>query len=103
VVINEAMNFSLPIVASNVVGSTADLVEHGVNGFLFAPGDIESLADFLRTLIRDPESRAAMGKESARRIAAWDFDRGLEGVLAALRTVARHAACKGTSDASSRS
>jgi len=87
VVINQAMNFGLPIVASQVGGAIADLVENGRNGLLFEPGDVAQLAGHLSRLIEDPELRRQMGEESARRIAVCDFERGVEGVLAALRTV----------------
>lgn len=88
VVVNEAMNFALPIVASEVIGAVGDLVEHGRNGLLFAAGDVAQLARQLQHLIAHPQLRRQMGEESARRIAAWNFERGVEGVMAALRAVA---------------
>ena len=36
-VVNEAMNFGLPVVVSDKVGCAADLVVHGENGYVFAP------------------------------------------------------------------
>jgi len=86
-VINEAMNFSLPIVASRETGAVADLVEHGLNGLLFDYGDIEKLAAHLGYLVAHPEERHRMGEQSAERIASWNFDRGIEGFLAALQFV----------------
>ena len=93
-VINEAMNFGLPIVASRVVGAAADLVcdgtsGEGANGLLFDPGDVAGLADRLQFLLERPGLRKQMGKESAGRIAGWNYDCAVEGVLAALRSVAR--------------
>lgn len=86
-VINEAMNFGLPIVASRVVGAAADLVLDGGNGLLFEPGDVAGLADCLQVLLARPGLRQRMGKESADRIAGWNYDCGVNGVLAALRSV----------------
>jgi glycosyltransferase involved in cell wall biosynthesis len=90
-VVNEAMNFALPIVASQDGGAVADLVEEGRNGLLFQPGDQEQLARHLGYLISHPEVREQMGAESVRRIALWDFERDMEGVLAALSAVGGHA------------
>jgi len=87
-VVNEAMNFALPVVASQDGGAVADLVENGRNGLLFEPGDQGQLARHLQYLVSHPEVREQMGAESARRIAVWDFERGIEGVLAALHAVA---------------
>jgi glycosyltransferase involved in cell wall biosynthesis len=87
VVINEAMNFALPIIASRDAGAVADLVDHGVNGLLFDYGDVEGLAAHLDHLVSRPDERRRMGEKSAQRIANWNFDRTVEGFLAALRYV----------------
>jgi glycosyltransferase involved in cell wall biosynthesis len=42
-VLNEGAAAGLAIVASDVTGAAGDLVEQGVNGFLFASGDSDSL------------------------------------------------------------
>jgi glycosyltransferase involved in cell wall biosynthesis len=86
-VINEAMNFGLPIVATDVVGAAPDRFVDGQNGFLYRPGDVRRLTEHLRVLIDNPGLRSQMGEESVRRIAEWNFDRGVEGVLAALHAV----------------
>jgi glycosyltransferase involved in cell wall biosynthesis len=88
-VVNEAMNFALPIVASRDGGAVADLVADGQNGLLFDPGDREKLAQHLQYLVSTPEARERMGIESIRRVKGCNFERGGEGVLSALRAVAR--------------
>lgn len=58
----ESMSLAKPMVLSDV-GGARELVEHGESGFVFAPGDIETLAGHLRTLssqaVREPFGRAA--------------------------------------------
>ena len=49
-VIMEAMALAKPVVASNV-GGIPDLVKDGQTGFLFEAGNVEQLADKLRTLL----------------------------------------------------
>lgn len=55
----------LPVIASPV-GVNAEIVEHGVNGFL-ATTDTE-WAEALRTLLHDPALRARMGQEGRRKV-----------------------------------
>lgn len=59
----EAMSFSLPII-STVEGGIPDIVEHGSNGILVPPNNVEALADGLEILISDPHLRYQMGKSS---------------------------------------
>jgi len=50
-VVNEAMNFRLPVIVADSVGCGSDLVKHGENGYIFKTGDIEELARYLEELI----------------------------------------------------
>jgi len=50
-VVNEAMNFRLPVIVSDLVGCGSDLVKHGENGYIFKTGDIEELARYLGEFI----------------------------------------------------
>lgn len=54
IAILEAMSYALPIISTNV-GSIAEAVQEGVNGFLIAPGDINALADSMVKLTVDNE------------------------------------------------
>lgn len=45
VVVHEATCMGLPILCSTIVGAGADLVRHRVNGFVFDPFDVGSIAD----------------------------------------------------------
>ena len=62
----EAMACGLPLVLSRIMGHE-ELVEDGVNGYLFEPGDTARLKNILEELKRDPVRRAAMGEASRRR------------------------------------
>ncbi len=71
----EAMSTSLPIVASEV-GGNVELVNNGVNGFLFHDDDQESLCGALKLLIDEPNLRRKMGKESLNSVLdsfQWDI------------------------------
>jgi len=58
------MALGKPLVMTRV-GGAEEQVQHGVNGFLYEPADIEALASHLAALA-DPQQRRSMG-EAARR------------------------------------
>ncbi len=86
-VVNEVMNAGKPVVASDVVGSAADLVQSGVNGAIFPAGDIDALASALSPFVSDAELRERAGMESLRRINRWGFEQDKIGLKEALEFV----------------
>lgn len=82
-VVNEAMNFSLPVVVSDKVGCAADLVRTGENGHVVPADDAEALAGALRALVADEGLRAAYGRRSLELIDAWSYDVAAAGVIRA--------------------
>jgi len=63
----EAMAAGLPVVASRV-GGIPQVVEHGVTGLLFPPGDENAFADALRQLLNDPERAQSMGAAGQQKV-----------------------------------
>ena len=86
-VVNEAMNAAKPVIVSDRVGAGPDLIEDGVNGFVYPARDVAALADRLRRLIDSPEHRAAMGARSLEKVAHLDFAADRDGLLAALDSI----------------
>lgn len=68
----EAMASGLPIVSTNC-GAIPEMVAHGQNGYLSAPGDARGLRDSLIQLINSPERRVSFGQYS-REILAERFN-----------------------------
>lgn len=62
----ESFQYSKPVIASNI-GSLPELVEDGVNGFLFTPGDPEALAAKVKLLDADAVAET-MGAASRARL-----------------------------------
>ena len=87
VVINEAMNFGLPILASDKVGSATDLVVHGKNGYVVSSRDPGDLANRIVELVRSATTRARFGEASRRLVSAWGVDAAASGVLEAVAAV----------------
>ncbi len=65
--IMEAMASGCACVVSDV-GGNRFLVQNGVSGFLFPPGDREALKAHVRRLIEDPTKRCTLGQAARRRI-----------------------------------
>lgn len=83
----EAMSCGLPVVASDVAGH-ADYLDHDVSGLIASAELPGPLAGALRTLLIDPDRRAALS-EAARRQVAEEY--GVERMVAATATVYRQA------------
>jgi glycosyltransferase involved in cell wall biosynthesis len=66
----EAMASGKPVIASNLPGPN-EVVNNGVNGFLFPPGNFAVLASLLIDLLTDSEKTAILGASG--RLKAADF------------------------------
>jgi glycogen(starch) synthase len=63
-VILEGMLHGLPI-AATAVGGPVDILEHDKNALLFAPKDVDALADAILQLVSRPALRHRVGQEAA--------------------------------------
>jgi glycosyltransferase involved in cell wall biosynthesis len=85
-VINEAMASGLPVLSSRNVGAAEELVVEGETGFLFDPGDVNSIAESLFKMFSMSEpARHKMGVEARemleRKVPSRAFGEGLAKVL----------------------
>lgn len=84
-VVNEAMNRKLPVIASDAVGAVAGgLVRDGHNGLVVPAGDPRTLAHALRQLAADAPLRARLGAAGARDVQAYTYDAWAQGFSRAL-------------------
>jgi glycosyltransferase involved in cell wall biosynthesis len=84
-VINEAMNRGLPVIASDAVGAAAGgLVRDGRNGLVVPAGDPVALAAALRRLAGDGALRARFGEAGREDVAAYTYATWAEGFSGAL-------------------
>ena len=63
-VVPEAMAFGKAVICSTGAGA-AEMVEEGANGFVYAPDDVERLAEYMQQFIDRPDSVRSMGDISA--------------------------------------
>lgn len=82
-VVNEAMNFGLPIVVSDMVGCAEDLIRPGWNGFVVPHRDVAALARAVATLVASPEMRATIGARSLTLVEEYSVERCADGIIAA--------------------
>ncbi len=86
-IVNEAMASGCAVIVSNEVGSHADLVTDGVEGFVFPVGDIDALASALARVLSSPEQTQRMRRAAQARISSWDFEADVRGLRQALAAV----------------
>lgn len=86
-VLNEAMLFALPVVASSMVGAAQDLIEEGQNGYVFEVGDVEGLTAALRRLVSSRETRHAFGRRSREIVQRYSHDACVRGIVEGLHSV----------------
>lgn len=87
-VVNEAMQFGLPVIVSDRVGCAPDLVVEGRTGFTFRSGDPEDLAGRLASLVGDARVRMEMGRIAARHVRSYSTHASAEGVRKAILAAA---------------
>lgn len=53
-VAREALQMGKPVIAARI-GALPEIIQHGINGFLFPPGEIQPLAGLLSLFTKDPD------------------------------------------------
>ncbi len=87
-VVNEAMNRGLPVIATDAVGAAAGgLVRDGRNGLVVPAGDSAALAEALGRLAGDAPLRARLGAAGAEDVRAFTHDAWARGFSEALATL----------------
>ncbi len=72
--VNEAMASSRAVLVSDKCGCAADLVQNGVNGYVFRSDDIEDLKDKMQMLIKQRDRINKYGAASNKMISRWNFE-----------------------------
>jgi glycosyltransferase involved in cell wall biosynthesis len=85
IVVNEAMNFSLPVIVTDRVGSSTDLVKDEQNGYIVPHDRVDVLEDRIERLVVDAGLRRRFGQRSLEIVSNWNDRQALEGVVAACR------------------
>jgi N-acetyl-alpha-D-glucosaminyl L-malate synthase BshA len=62
----EAMSCEVPVVATNV-GGIPEVIVHGETGYLGELGDVRTMANYVLTILKNPDLKARMAEASRRR------------------------------------
>jgi len=63
----ESFALGRPVIGSRI-GGISELIDHGIDGFLFEPGDAEDLMGSIEVLAADPNRTAGMGKAGRHKV-----------------------------------
>lgn len=77
----EAMNASLPVIASDVPGLREVVGADAKAAILVDPGKPEAIAEAIRRLLDEPDTRRALGRSGYERARAFDMEAFLHGHL----------------------
>jgi glycosyltransferase involved in cell wall biosynthesis len=87
-VVNEAMNQGLAVIATDAVGAAAGgLVRDGVNGLIVPAGDAHALSGAITELAADAQLRRRMGAAGADEVLAYNHDAWADGFSRALSSL----------------
>lgn len=73
-VINESMAMGLPVITTYTTVAGLELIDNGVNGYLYKAGDTERLLSLLKRLLSDAQLQEAMGKSNLKKIASYTIE-----------------------------
>ena len=83
--VNEAMACGLPVIASDRVGASYDLIRFGKTGLIYRAGDIDQLAACIEELCKNEEIRKTMGTNARNLVhQSWNYEKSVSALLDAL-------------------
>jgi glycosyltransferase involved in cell wall biosynthesis len=85
--INEALCLKRPVIVSDHVGCSRDLVEEGKSGLIFCAGDVNALTGALRDALSDQERLIRWGEAGHGIVARFDYANATAGLEAAFLAV----------------
>jgi glycosyltransferase involved in cell wall biosynthesis len=82
-VINESLNFGLPLIISDMVGSARDLCTEK-NGLIFKYNNLDDLCRCMKFFIREPVKRRLMSQASRELVKMYTPENTALGILDAI-------------------
>lgn len=87
VVVNEAMACGVPCLVTDKVGCAPDMIITGETGSIFPVGNVEALADLLKTCAADVDWRTVMSDGARKKAQQYSISVAVDGVQQALQAV----------------
>lgn len=82
--LNEALNFNLPAIVSNMVGTAGDLVIDNHNGFIVDVGNVKKISNRINTLMDNVILLNKMKINSGNLIKKWSLKNDVKGIKSAI-------------------
>ena len=73
-VVNEAMNYGLPVIVSDLVGCVSDLVDNKKNGYTYPVGNVVALSEILASIHSDKQWLKSAGELSSKMIDRYSYE-----------------------------
>ncbi|RLA07953.1 MAG: hypothetical protein DRQ51_04250 [Gammaproteobacteria bacterium] len=86
-VLNEAMNFELPVIITNLAGTVKDLVEEDKNGYSVNPLDINEISKKIDYLNKNRNIAKQMGQKSLDIVNEWTFEKDAYFINEAIKKI----------------
>lgn len=83
-VVNEAMSVGLPVISSNKCVAANELVNNGVNGFIYDVNDFEKLAEIINGLITDDSNYVSMSNAALDAVSQYTYENIIDGHIKAI-------------------
>jgi glycosyltransferase involved in cell wall biosynthesis len=83
-VVNEAMIFGCPVVATSAIGAAGEIVRHGETGLIVPPRAPDQLAEAIVAILSDKDLAESMGKNAQALIAEHTPERSAQGFAEAI-------------------
>lgn len=77
-VVIEAMSWGCPVVGTKTSGSVQERVEEGINGFSTSPGDVDKLAQAMKSFAENLEFLEFAKKNAREKAEEWPISRLVE-------------------------
>lgn len=87
-ILNEAMYFGKPVIATDAVGAAFDMIENDKNGFIIPEKDTEALYEAMDKILSNPDLKETMGHRSKKIIEErFRYENMVEGFKRAINHV----------------
>lgn len=94
-VVNEAMNQGVPVIATDAVGAAAGgLIKNDVNGFVVPEQDSRALTDALEKILSQPDLHDRLSQNARRLISQWNNEQMVSGFRMAVAYVISQSSSK---------
>jgi glycosyltransferase involved in cell wall biosynthesis len=96
-VVHEALAHGVPVIATDQVGATDDLVDPGVNGIVVSAGSVEQLVDAMRAVASWTDAeRERCRRRSREKLSDWTIERAADAFVRASSLAVEHRRTNGS-------